>query len=197
MTLWDTVIAREKVGDVAGPLLTAIERNVHTYGAMQEDGTTGKETKALLGGPDRVKQLAKEIKSNKIIHDPNTPLRHDYWDDFARVYVWLPGNLFTGPTVRIDDPRDDLDTPAQHIIDRAQYELLNGVYTDIGTYLRNPAKKGCAENAYRNLGTIATKYSTVTRFSTAHWTWGFVRNRDGTTDEGLKVQPPRRRRMRS
>ena len=44
-------------------------------------------------------------------------------DDFKAVYTWLPGNLFSGPTIRHEDPGDRFDSFASRCLVEARCTL--------------------------------------------------------------------------
>ncbi|MGK8506062.1 hypothetical protein [Nocardia asiatica] len=190
--LWNEAVKRPYFHIVAEPLLTAISENADKYGAMKKNATTGKETKTFLRNPKGVMQVANTIKNNETRN--SQALRLDWWDDFAATYVWLPGNLFTGPEgrMRSDDPRDKFDKPAERIITPRQYSLLADVYTNIVEYLTAPATKiGNAEIAFRKLGVVAEdpRYCLVRPFTDAHWTLKSVRDANGVIVDKAKVLP--------
>lgn len=189
MTLWDKLVATKSFSRIADPLLLAINNYADQY--IAKNGQAQNFTDAELAG---AKKIANQIRLNEIIHDPNSKLHLEHWECLAALYVWLPGNLFIGPTQRIDDPGSTLDEPAEHIVVPGRYNLLKGAYTDIGNYMANPAGGiKHAEAAYKKLEKIAKtpQYQTIAPFETTQWIWD-SKNVKGRTVEGAQVKVMRR-----
>ncbi|MCR8576352.1 hypothetical protein [Streptomyces sp. Isolate_219] len=125
-------------------------------------------TTLVPAGRQQVKDLATGIKNKSITHQAGAA-RPTGWDNFAQVYIWLPGNLFTGPKNRADDPGDQFDAAVRFIIGAgcAQYTTLQTVNGKIGQYAKDRKKTGYAEEAYTSLGTVARSYLNRTPFSGA------------------------------
>ncbi|MFI9722873.1 hypothetical protein ACIHFE_24975 [Streptomyces sp. NPDC052396] len=164
--LWNAVL-EDKVLTAADPVLNAIIQNVDKYG-----------TTLVPADRQHVKDLATGIKNKTITHQAGAA-RPDGWDSFAQVYIWLPGNLFTGPKNRADDPGDQFDAAVRFIIGAsgAQYTTLQTVNGKIDQYAKDRKKTGYAEEAYAGLGTIARTYFQRTPFTSAQWTWDSGKNK--------------------
>lgn len=68
-------------------------------------------------------------------------------DDFNSVYTWLPGNLFSGPTKRPDDPGDQFDSFGSRCVEEGRYLDVLRAHRAIQAYLgQNPAR-GYTANA--------------------------------------------------
>ncbi|MFB7633555.1 hypothetical protein ACFC0M_21805 [Streptomyces sp. NPDC056149] len=164
--LWNAVL-EDKVLAAATPVLNAIIQNVDKYG-----------TTLVPTDRQQVKDLATGIKNKTITHQAGAA-RPTGWDSFAQIYIWLPGNLFTGPRNRADDPGDKFDAAVRFIIgaSSAQYKTLETVDAKIAQYAKDRKKTGYAEEAYTNLGTVARTYLTRTPFSSPQWTWDSGKNK--------------------
>lgn len=157
IALWNRVLDHQDIGTVATPLLNAIGMCVDQYG-----------TTLVADDIDSVKKIVKDIKSGATTHSA-VGKRPYGWDNFAQVYIWLPGNLFTGPDKRVDDPGQALDRPARHIV--KNYDELREIDEEIAKYLREPNKSAYAENAYKKLGALGRDYKAIQAFNAAQWVW--------------------------
>ena len=74
------------------------------------------------------------------VHAPNA-MSPAGLDDFNAVYTWLPGNLFSGPTNRPDDPGDQFDSFASRCVEEGRYLDVLRAHRAICAYLdQNPAQ---------------------------------------------------------
>ena len=65
----------------------------------------------------------------------------EYFDSFESFYVWMPWNLFIGPSGdwRSDDPGPGFETQASHIVNNEQrWNMITSVATDMITYIVHP-----------------------------------------------------------
>ncbi|WP_018501794.1 hypothetical protein [Parafrankia discariae] len=118
-------------------------------------------------------ELASGIYNGTVSHDPKAKSRPDPWDDFISVYTWIPGNLFIGPRDRVDDPKDNLDEIASHIIgsDReGRYDKISKAFTEISKYLDDKSDKASAELASNALSEVAACIG-VQAYKAENWTW--------------------------
>ncbi|WP_328691545.1 hypothetical protein OG879_33670 [Streptomyces caniferus] len=127
----------------ATPVLNAILESVDKY------GTT-------LAPADRqqVKGLATGIKNRTVTHQAGAA-RHEGGDNFAQVCIWLPGNPFTGPKNRADNPGDQFDASVRFIIGARQrpvHDAPNGDRED------RPVRQGPQEDRLRRGGVHESRH---------------------------------------
>ncbi|MCK9926444.1 hypothetical protein MXD62_04545 [Frankia sp. Mgl5] len=118
-------------------------------------------------------ELASKIYNGTVSHDPKAKLRPSPWDDFISVYTWIPGNLFIGPKDRCDDPDNNLDKIASHIIgsDReGRYDKIFKAFTEISKYLDDKSDQASAELASNALREVAACIG-VQAYNAKNWTW--------------------------
>ncbi|MCZ1005467.1 hypothetical protein O1L68_00315 [Streptomyces lydicus] len=165
---WNDTVSNSVMASKQQPLLLALERNISAYaGMIHPNGqlTQGDITAAIT--------LSRKIRQGDVVHDPGAQERPDGWDDFRRIYIWLPGNLFKGPRNRADDPGDAFDSPARPVLGATLFGQLSDINTKIMDYLEHPADGPRAQSAYTALAEVAKSYinRNPRNFNNKYWAW--------------------------
>jgi hypothetical protein len=83
---------------------------------------------------DSATRLLRMVWMGNYVHDPGAVSPAGI-DDFNSVYTWLPGNLFSGPTIRPDDPEDRFDSFANRCVEEGRYLDVLRAHRAIQAYL--------------------------------------------------------------
>ncbi|MGH3810809.1 MAG: hypothetical protein ACRDRU_30185 [Pseudonocardiaceae bacterium] len=136
---WNMLVTQNMIG-LARPLLEAIHKNVKNYTiTLDQDQriTVRAVIKSIINGDREFDNTA--------------------WEYFARVYLWLPGNIFIGPfsDIRQDDPGGDFEGKAGPIVGSRHLSMWTA-YNRMTMYVDgNLHKNEYAQEAIKRLVEIA------------------------------------------
>ncbi len=118
----------------------------------------------------------KQIVAGALTHDP-TATEPANWEWLRQAYIWMPGNLFHGPSNRAKgggyggDPEEGFDTFASRCMPQGHYNVLLNAYRVMEAYRRAPggiAGARAARAAGQSLAAVAN-YDGLTAYNAAHW----------------------------
>jgi hypothetical protein len=104
---------------------------------------------------DKAIRLLKMIWGRTYVHDAGvnvTPPPDRMLHEFKVIYIWMPGNLFGGPTV----PGDQFDVRAERLLERGRYQTVLRAHRAIEQYLgQRPLSDSLASAAGLQLALVA------------------------------------------
>jgi hypothetical protein len=165
-----------------GDFFTAFANELGNY-ASQNSGQCHPNNLSAAGN------LANAMGAN--IARPGGDVRPEGFDTFAQFYVWMPGNLFYGPSanLRSDDPHDGLDTGAIHIIGADRYTLLENLYNNMRDYINGEHSITLIVEINMDLSVLAG-YTVIAAMVAADWIFSEERYKINPGNViGFSVQP--------
>jgi len=124
------------------------------------------------------------IVNAKIIHGVGPLGSPDRFGDVAKIYQWLPGNLFIGPTLRADDAGNDFEYQSTWIVGSEKYENLRNAFEEIKKY--NAADpKADVKSISKRLAYVANSSEAPKKLNPANW----VYKKGGTDYKILQHEP--------
>ncbi|CAJ7440586.1 Uncharacterised protein [Burkholderia pseudomallei] len=110
------------------------------------------------------------------------------FDFAARWYVWLPGNIFLGPSTdfRTNTVQNQFEAGAARIVGQTAFARLQALYADMRTYLTN-GDIATLQRIARNLALVADNRQAIYPLRAEDW------EQSGTTQAGLpkfKIKKP-------
>ncbi|WP_158653304.1 hypothetical protein [Aeromonas veronii] len=94
----------------------------------------------------------------------NAPLGFATFEEF---YAWLPGNLFIGPTNRIDDPQSGFEVSSRTIVGEDTYTTLFRAYNNMQNYI-NTGDASLLNSISADLTNISKRKS-IYPLQSEHW----------------------------
>jgi hypothetical protein len=124
---WNTAVGRDPE-TLRQTLVSALRRAMDGYPLDQTNPT---RARALLGSAGHLLVM---IEGGNYVHDPAASSAPGM-DDLSAIYSWMPGNLFSGPTNRANDPEEGFDSFASRFVEESQYVTVLRAHQAIRLYL--------------------------------------------------------------
>jgi hypothetical protein len=184
---WNTLVEK---GDVKGcNFLSLLWENIYRKHYVDLYSTYG--GRLLDGDVEKVAGLVLSIYEGTVCHGDDAE-RPDEWDDFTRIYSWLPGNLVVGPDGRCDDPDEEFDQPALSILQdvrERRAEVLSDAEKKIQAYVGGTYDRRLLVPASSALRDVV-KYLRAEGYDGKYWVWG-ERTVKSKVKKGPKVRERR------
>lgn len=79
--------------------------------------------------------------SDREISDNTNPISMDALKLLEAAFSWMPGNIFIGPSYRMDDSKaeDEIDASVRYLIGEDRYKLYETTFEAMQEFVKNPA----------------------------------------------------------